>query len=119
MDSDDRVDSFHTTNATEYSPKPLSKSLPIENPMKSFVPQGDPSKERIPLSDYMENFLGIDTNKFKIHKAPCMHTGKLYLYLKSITDDTGSKICWNMDMVLQILRKMYFENKTYRAYYTI
>lgn len=77
MDSDERVDSFHTTNATHYDTKPLSKSLPIENPMKSYVPQGDPEKERIPFSDYTENFLGIDTEKFKVYKAPCMHTGKL------------------------------------------
>ena len=75
MDSDERVDSFSTTNASEYSPKALSKSLPVENPMKSFVPQGDPSKERIPLSDYHANFMGIDTNKHKVHRAPCMHTG--------------------------------------------
>ncbi|XP_071794425.1 stabilizer of axonemal microtubules 5-like [Asterias amurensis] len=75
MDADDRVDSFHTTHASHYYPKPLSRSFPLDNAMKSYVPQGDKEKEKMPMSDYRDNFLGHDTNVFKVKKAPCMHDG--------------------------------------------
>ena len=76
MDSDDRVDTFRTTHASHYYPKPLSRSFPLDNAMKSCVPQGDKEKEKMPMSDYRDNFLGHDTTVFKVDKAPCMHTGK-------------------------------------------
>jgi hypothetical protein len=75
MDADERVDSFHTTHSGHYGPKPLSKSLPVGDAMKSYVPQGDLEKERMPVSDYRGNFLGHDTRVVKVEKAPCMHDG--------------------------------------------
>ncbi|XP_038072133.1 testis-expressed protein 45-like [Patiria miniata] len=75
MDTDERVDVFHTTHASHYNPKPLSKSFPFDNAMKSYVPQGDKEKEKMPMSDYRDNFLGHDTRVVKVKKAPCMHDG--------------------------------------------
>ncbi|XP_022100861.1 uncharacterized protein LOC110984724 [Acanthaster planci] len=75
MDSDNRVDSFHTTHASHYYPKPLSMSFPLDNAMKSYVPQGDKDKEKMPQSDYRDNFLGHDTRVVKVERAPCMHDG--------------------------------------------
>lgn len=76
MDSDQRVESFLTTHSQEFqSPRGVTRSLPNANPMRSFVPQGDKDKERMPASDYHGNFRGHDTSVIKVPRAPCMHTG--------------------------------------------
>ncbi|PIK44175.1 hypothetical protein BSL78_18951 [Apostichopus japonicus] len=76
MDADKRIDSFHTSHSRDYEPPSfVSRSFPMSNPMKSFVPQGDPVKERMPVSDYRGKFMGHDTLIFKTSRAPCMHTG--------------------------------------------
>ncbi|XP_071499494.1 stabilizer of axonemal microtubules 5-like [Diadema antillarum] len=76
MDSDRRIESFLTSHSQEFqSPRGVTRSLPNAEPMRSYVPQGDKEKERMPASDYHGNFRGHDTSVIKVHRAPCMHTG--------------------------------------------
>ncbi|XP_033107008.1 uncharacterized protein LOC117108925 isoform X2 [Anneissia japonica] len=75
MNADKSIDSFKTTHSKMYPPKPLSQSLPMSFPMKSYVPQGDREKASIPVSDYKSRFTGHDTAIFTVERAPCMHNG--------------------------------------------
>ncbi|KAJ8029938.1 Testis-expressed protein 45 [Holothuria leucospilota] len=76
MDSDKRVNSFYTSHSNDYSaPSFVSRSFPMANPMRSYVPQGDPQKEKMPVSDYRGKYPGHDTSIHRTERAPCMHTG--------------------------------------------
>nr|XP_054756157.1 testis-expressed protein 45-like [Lytechinus pictus] len=76
MDSDHRVESFLTSHSQEFqTPIAMTRSLPNPEPMRSYVPEGDKEKERMPASDYHGNFRGHDTSVIKVPRAPCMHTG--------------------------------------------
>eukprot|EP00057_Strongylocentrotus_purpuratus_P035688 XP_800551.1 PREDICTED: uncharacterized protein C19orf45 [Strongylocentrotus purpuratus] len=76
MDSDHRVESFLTSHSQQFqSPRGMTRSLPNPEPMRSYVPQGDKEKERMPASDYHGNFRGHDTSVIKVPRAPNMHTG--------------------------------------------
>ncbi|XP_002738833.1 stabilizer of axonemal microtubules 5-like [Saccoglossus kowalevskii] len=73
--SDKRIDSFRTTHGLYYTPQPISRVHQKENPTKSYIPDGDKGKAAPPVSDYRDKYQGHDTNKVRIEKAPCMHTG--------------------------------------------
>ena len=58
MDRDSRIDSFQTTNNLYHYPMYVdmkSKNLK-QDPMKSYIPQGDKEKELWPKSDYKDKF---------------------------------------------------------------
>lgn len=78
MDRDlSKFDSFHTTHDSHYTPHDIGEGycnkLP-ENPMQSFIPQGDPGKAPQPISDYRDRYRGHAKAR-KPFKAPSMHQG--------------------------------------------
>lgn len=79
MDCDlKKFDTFHTTHNTYY-PVHNSESYildkPKQEPMKSYVPQGDREKAPQPMSDYRDRYRGHDTSKVIVSKAESQHTG--------------------------------------------
>lgn len=79
MDRDmSKFDSFNTSHMLDFYPKEfqgIPKSMPKENPMESFIPQGDKEKALNPVSDYRDRFKGHDARTTKPDKAPSMHQG--------------------------------------------
>ena len=80
MDRDvSKFDSFHTSHNLDFYAKEFQgvpKSMPKENPMESFIPQGDPEKAQHPQSDYRDRFRGHDALTTKPEKALSMHQGR-------------------------------------------
>ena len=75
MDSDPRLNSFQTTHNRDYTPKSGDASqlqLP-NNPMRSYIPQGDPDKAPDPISDYRDRYRGHDASMNKPQKLGSKH----------------------------------------------
>ncbi|GFS02361.1 hypothetical protein ElyMa_001121000 [Elysia marginata] len=77
MDSDtSKVDSFHTTHRQYFKPKLGNTFEPLKqiiHTQHSSIPQGDREKADLPISDYKCKYFGIDTKKFRVERAKCMH----------------------------------------------
>ncbi|CAH1797265.1 unnamed protein product [Owenia fusiformis] len=77
MDSDrTKFCNFDTTHDLEFPPKVgpgFQKAGPKQNPMESFIPQGDIGKAPQPISDYRDRYRGHDANENKIVKAKSDH----------------------------------------------
>ncbi|ELU02621.1 hypothetical protein CAPTEDRAFT_229112 [Capitella teleta] len=70
MDKDPSFKCFSTSHNIDYTPKELSgNSGQKPNPMKSYIPQGDPDKALDPVSDYKDRFRGHDVCSNKVEKA--------------------------------------------------
>jgi hypothetical protein len=78
MDKDPRFSCFNTTHNDDYTPKDASgrRSGQPANPMKSFIPQGDPDKASNPVSDYRDRFRGHDVCINPVEKATGGTPGK-------------------------------------------
>ena len=81
MDKDlNKFQCYDTTHNLDYPAKQLSrfkKRGGKENPMRSFIPQGDPDKVTEPLSDYKNRYRGHDALTTKPAKAPSAHQGNI------------------------------------------
>ena len=80
MDRDlSKFDSFHTTHNIEFTPKQggiNARGEPKENPMQSFIPQGDLDKAPLPISDYRDHYRGHEVTRPQ--KADTSHNGKTF-----------------------------------------
>lgn len=56
-----------------------------DDPMRSFIPQGDKEKESLPNSNYKDGFPSLFANKDK--KAPCAHAGTVFKLLITISNN--------------------------------
>lgn len=57
MDSDPRLNSFQTTHKKDYTPKVGELATQsTADPMRSYIPQGDPEKAPEPISDYRDRY---------------------------------------------------------------
>ena len=66
MDSDPRLNSFQTTHKRDYTPKVGELASPnhgTADPMRSYIPQGDPDKAPEPISDYRDRYRAHETAK--------------------------------------------------------
>ncbi len=77
MDADRRLNTFQTTHNSDYQPKQSSsyeRGAPKQDPLQSFIPQGDPEKAPEPLSDYKDRYHGHDIDT-KPELAGSAHQG--------------------------------------------
>ena len=78
MDSDvTKFDTYKTSNAMDFTPKLFGKQEPFRKAeYRNVIPQGDPEKAEVPMSDYRDRFKGHDTSKIQVSKAHSKHHGR-------------------------------------------
>ena len=83
MDADvTKFDSFQTSHSLDYTPKANGRPITLKKQdYRNVIPQGDPEKTQVPMSDYRDRFKGHDTSQIKIFKAPSKHHGKYRHYM--------------------------------------
>lgn len=80
MDGDDRLKTFETTQKSDYTRKQGDGGIwalnKRNNPQKSCLPQGDPEKADMPVSDYRARYVEHDLGLHAAKKAENRHRGK-------------------------------------------